>query len=145
MTEHVEGSIMVDVPVRTVYEKWTDFEDFPRFMEGIEEVRKTGSNELHWEGKVASKDKEWEAEIVEDQPEERVSWRSVSGAPNHGTVKFRDLGGDRTEVTLEMEIEPETTVEDIGSWLGLVENRVENDLENFKDYIEEHGAASTSR
>lgn len=142
MTEHVEGSITVDVPPRTAYEKWTNFEEFPQFMEGIERVEQTGPNELHWKGEVAGKDKEWDAEVVEQQPEERVSWRSVSGAANHGTVKFRSIGNDRTEVRLEMEVEPETTVEEIGSWLGLIENRVEGDLENFKEHIERHGAAS---
>ncbi len=143
MTESVERSITVDVPARTAYEKWTDFEDFPEFMEGIERVDQTGPNELHWKGKIAGKEKEWDAEIVEQEPVDRVSWRSVTGAPNHGTVKFREMGNDRTEVRLQMEVEPETTVEEIGSWLGLIENRVEGDLENFKEYIEQHGAASS--
>lgn len=142
MTEHVESSITVDVPARTAYAKWTDFEDFPQFMEGIDRVEQTGPNELHWEGEIAGKDKEWDAKVIEQRPEEQVSWRSVSGAENHGTVKFRELGDARTEVRLQMEVEPETTIEDIGTWLGLVENRVEGDLENFKDYIEQHGAAS---
>jgi uncharacterized membrane protein len=136
MTEHIEESIRVRVPVHEAYEQWTNFEEFPRFMSGIEEVRRTGEGRLHWVGTIAGKDKEWDAEVVAEEPEEKVAWRSTSGSPNHGTVKFREVDQNETEVNLTMEVEPEDTLEDIASWLGLVENRVEGDLENFKEYIE---------
>lgn len=139
MTKTFEESITVDVPVETAYEAWTAFEDFPRFMTGVEEVHREGPETLHWQGKVAGRSKEWDARIVEENPGHRVAWESVSGAENNGTVGFEDLGGFRTEVTLRMEIEPETTIEDIAAWLGLIENRVEKDLKNFKAYVEDPG------
>ncbi len=139
MTEHVEETIRVNAPVNEVYEQWTNFEQFPRFMSGVDEVRRVSGDRLHWVGSIAGKDKEWDAEVVAEEPHERVAWRSTSGAPNHGTVNFRELGQGQTEVNLTMEVEPEDTLEDIASWLGLVSNRVENDLENFKEYMESQG------
>ncbi len=139
MTKTVEESITVDVPVESAYEAWTAFEEFPRFMTGVDEVRHEGSNQLHWKGRIAGRQKEWEARIVEDEPGQRVAWESVAGAQNNGTVEFEDLGGFRTEVNLRMVIEPESTIEDIAAWLGLIENRVEKDLENFKAYVEDPG------
>lgn len=145
MTKTFEETITVDVPVETAYETWTAFEEFPRFMTGIEEVSREGPKQLHWRGKVAGRRKEWDARVVEDAPGQRVAWETVSGADNNGTVQFEDMGGFRTEVTLRMEIEPESTIEDIAAWLGLIENRVEKDLENFKAYVEEPGREPEER
>ena len=103
----VEKSIVVNVPVRTAYNQWTQFEEFPHFMEGVEEVRQEGDKQTHWRANIAGKDVEWDADIVEQTPDQRVSWRSTTGAHNAGTVSFRPEGLDQTNVTLRLEYEPE--------------------------------------
>ena len=95
--ERVEKTIEVDCPVRTVYNQWTQFEEFPRFMDGVEEVRQLDDTHVHWRAQLWGKSKEWDAEITEQEPDKRISWRSVSGAPNAGTVRFEPLGTDRCE------------------------------------------------
>ena len=135
----VEKSIVVDVPIRTAYNQWTQFEDFPHFMEGVEEVRQEGDAHTHWRANIAYKEIEWDADIVEQTPDERVSWRSTTGAHNAGTVSFRPEGEGRTLVTLRLEYEPEGFFENVGSALGFVDSRVEGDLERFKDFIEARG------
>jgi uncharacterized membrane protein len=135
----VEKSIVVSVPVRTAYNQWTQFEEFPQFMEGIEEVRQEGDSHTHWRANIAGKDVEWDADITEQTPDQRVSWRSTTGAHNAGTVSFRSQGDDRTNVTLRLEFEPEGFFETVGSALGFVDRRVEGDLERFKTFIESRG------
>ena len=137
----VEKSIVVDVPVSTAYNQWTQFEEFPEFMEGVEEVRQEDDTRLFWRANIAGKDVEWEAEIFEQEPDERISWRSTTGAYNAGTVRF-EPAGDGTEVFLRLEYEPEGFFESVGSSLGLVDRRVEGDLERFKEFIEERGTES---
>ena len=137
----VEKSIVVDVPVSTAYNQWTQFEEFPEFMEGVEEVRQEDDTRLFWRANIAGKDVEWEAEIFEQEPDERISWRSTTGAYNAGTVRF-EPAGDSTEVFLRLEYEPEGFFESVGSSLGLVDRRVEGDLERFKEFIEERGTES---
>ena len=136
----VEKSIVVDVPVRTVYNQWTQFEEFPQFMEGVESVRQEGDAHTHWRANIAGKDVEWDADITEQTPDQRVSWRSTTGAHNAGTVSFQSESADRTRVTLRLEYEPEGFFENIGSALGLVDSRVEGDLERFKTFIESRGS-----
>lgn len=137
--DSIEKSITVDVPVRTAYNQWTQFESFPAFMEGVEEVRQITDKKLHWRAEIAGKTEEWDAEIVEQTPDRRVSWRSTSGAHNAGTVSFQPMGANQTQVTLRMEYKPEGMVEKVGSALGLVEGRVKGDLERFKKFIESRG------
>lgn len=105
--ERIEKTIEVDCPIRTVYNQWTQFEDFPQFMAGVKEVRQLDDTHLHWRAEIWGKDKEWDAEITEQTPDERISWRSVGGATNAGTVRFEPLAGDRTRVRLVMSYEPE--------------------------------------
>ena len=136
----VEKSIVVDVPVRTAYNQWTQFEEFPRFMGGVEEVRQEGDTHTHWRANIAGKTVEWDADITEQTPDQRVSWRSTTGAYNAGTVSFQPEGADRTRVTLRLEYEPEGFFETVGGALGFVDNRVEGDLERFKEFIEGCGA-----
>ena len=136
----VEKSIVVNVPVRTAYNQWTQFEEFPHFMEGVEEVRQEGDKQTHWRANIAGKDVEWDADIFEQTPDQRVSWRSTTGAHNAGTVSFRPEGLDQTNVTLRLEYEPEGFFENIGSALGFVDSRVESDLERFKAFIEGRGS-----
>lgn len=135
----VEKSIVVDVPVNTAYNQWTQFEEFPQFMEGIESVRQEGDAHTHWRASIAGKEVEWDADITEQTPDQRVSWRSTTGAPNAGTVSFQSQGDNRTNVTLRLEYEPEGFFETVGSALGFVDNRVKGDLERFKTFIESRG------
>lgn len=137
--DSIEKSITVDVPVRTAYNQWTQFESFPSFMEGVEEVRQLTDKRLHWRAEIAGKTEEWDAEIMEQTPDQRVSWRSTSGAHNAGTVSFQPMGANQTLVTLRMEYKPEGVVEKVGSALGLVDGRVKGDLERFKKFIESRG------
>ncbi len=135
----IEQSIDVEVPVQTAYNQWTQFEEFPRFMEGVEEVRQLSDERLHWKTKVAGRTKEWDAQITEQRPDERVAWRSVEGAANAGVVTFHRLDDAQTRVMLQMDIEPEGLAERAGDALGLAERRVKGDLERFKEMIEARG------
>lgn len=135
----VERSITVDVPVTTAYNQWTQFEEFPEFMSGVEEVRQEGDTHLFWKANIGGKDVEWEAEITEQEPDERIAWRSTTGAHNAGLVTFQPDGDESTEVTVRLEYEPEGFVQNVGSVLGLVESRVEKDLDRFKEFIESRG------
>lgn len=135
----VEKSIDVEVPVRTAYNQWTQFEEFPRFMEGVEQVQQMGDERLHWIAKVGGKRKEWDARIVEQTPDQRVSWRSEAGDENAGVVTFHRLADDKTRIMLQMDYQPEGVVESTGNALGFVTRRVEGDLKRFKDFIESRG------
>lgn len=134
----IEKSIEVNVPVHTAYNQWTQFEDFPRFMEGVKEVRQLDDTHLHWHAEIAGKDKEWDAEIIEQIPDQCIGWRSTSGASNGGVVSFQDMGG-KTRVVLRMDYEPEGVVENVGDAVGVFSRRVEGDLERFKDFLESRG------
>ncbi|MBX5493091.1 MAG: SRPBCC family protein [Chloroflexi bacterium] len=135
----VTKSIDVRVPVRTAYDQWTQFEEFPRFMEGVKSVKQLDDTHLHWIAEIGGQTKEWDAEITEQVPDERIAWRSTSGAKNAGVVTFHRLGDGLTRVTLQMEYEPEGAAESIGDALGFVSRRVEGDLERFRDFIEGRG------
>jgi uncharacterized membrane protein len=137
--ERIEKSIEVKCPVRTVYNQWTQFEEFPRFMSGVTEVRQIDDTHVHWHAEVWGKDKEWDAEITEQVPDERISWRSTSGAPISGTVRFQPLGPDLTAVRLEMAYEPEGAIENVGDALGVLSARVQETVEDFKEFIEQRG------
>jgi uncharacterized membrane protein len=137
--ERIEKSIEVGCPVSTVYNQWTQFEEFPRFMVGVKEVKQLDDTHLHWHAEIWGKDKEWDAEITEQVPDQRISWRSTSGARNAGTVRFEPVSGDRTRVRLTMEYEPEGAVEKAGDLIGVLSARVQNTVEDFKKYIEERG------
>jgi uncharacterized membrane protein len=135
----IEKSIDVHVPVRTAYDQWTQFEEFPRFMEGVEEVRQLDDKRLHWRAKIGGKEEEWDAEITEQLPDERVAWRSTSGAENAGVVTFHHIDANTTRVMLQLEYDPEGVVENVGDALGVVSRRVEGDLKRFKEFIEGRG------
>ena len=137
--ERVESVIEVDRPVRTVYNQWTQFEEFPRFMSGVAEVRQLDDTHVRWRADIWGKEKEWDAEITEQEPDKRISWRSVSGAPNAGTVRFEPLGTDRTRVRLVMAYDPEGAIEHIGDAVGALAARVKRTVEEFKNFIEERG------
>jgi uncharacterized membrane protein len=135
----VEKSIEVNVPVRAAYNQWTQFEEFPRFMEGVEEVRQLDDKRLHWKAEIAGKTEEWDAEITEQIPDKRVAWTNTSGAKNAGVVTFHYVGPEKTRVNLVLDYEPAGAVENVGSALGLVDRRVKGDLDRFKEFIEARG------
>ncbi len=137
--EQVEKTVEVERPLSTVYNQWTQFEEFPEFMEGVKEVRQLDDTHLHWRAELWGKEKEWDAEITEQDPDRRISWRSTSGARNAGTVRFEPLGPDRTRVRLTMAYEPEDTVENVGDALGIFSARVEHSVRDFKEFIENRG------
>lgn len=136
MTTHVERSIEVAVPVRTAYDQWTRFEEFPHFMSGVEEVRQVGDAMTHWIAQIAGVRREWDAEIVEQIPDEKVAWAATTGATNAGAVFFDKVGADRTRVRLTLEFEPEGLVERIGDVLDIVDRQAVADLDRFKEFIE---------
>jgi len=135
----IEQSIDVNVPVRTAYNQWTQFEEFPRFMEGVEAVRQFDQQRLHWRANIGGKVKEWEALITEQHPDERIAWKNTTGVPNAGVVTFHRLSDTKTRVMLQMEYDPQGVVENLGDMLGVVSRRVANDLERFKEFIEARG------
>ena len=139
--ERIEKSVEVACPVRTVYNQWTQFEEFPRFMAGVKEVKQLDDTHVHWHAEIWGKDKEWDAEITEQVPDQRISWRSISGdAPNAGSVRFEPVGADRTRVNLTMEYEPQGVIENVGDKLGVMSARVQNTVEDFKKFIEKRSA-----
>jgi uncharacterized membrane protein len=135
----VESSIEVNVPVSTAYNQWTQFEEFPRFMEGVKHVRQLDDRTLEWNAEIAGKDKTWQAEITEQEPDERIAWTSTSGARNAGVVTFHRISDDTTKVMLQMDFEPEGAMESAGDALGIPERQVQGDLERFKEFIESRG------
>jgi uncharacterized membrane protein len=138
----IEKTIQVDVPVRTAYDQWTQFEEFPKFMDGVAQVQQIDDKTLRWKADIAGVTREWTAEIVHQEPDQQVSWRSTNGAKNDGTVAFASIGTDRTQVTLRLDFEPEGAVEKAGDMLRLVEAQAAVDLEKFKEFIE-HRQAET--
>ena len=135
MSQIVE-ELEVAVPVRVAYDQWTQFESFPRFMSGVDRVVQVDNRTLEWTATIAGVTKHWRAEIVEQQPDDLVAWRSLEGARNDGMVRFQALGPDRTKVRLQLEVDPEGLVERVGDALGVVERRVRGDLERFREFIE---------
>ena len=136
----IEKDIVVDVPVSVAYNQWTQFESFPEFMEGVKEVVQLDEKRLRWCADVKGKDQEWEAEITDQVPDQHIAWRSVTGAPNAGSVTFHPEGEGKTKVALELTYEPKDAAEKIGDALGFLERQVSADLERFKDFIEDRGA-----
>lgn len=135
----IEQSIEVDAPVRTVYNQWTQFEEFPEFMDGVEEVRQLDNRRVHWVADIGGHRHEWDAEIYEQVPDQEIAWRSVSGAPNEGRVRFEALPGNRTRIHVRMSYKPQGALEKIGDALGLASAHVKGDLKHFKEFIEARG------
>ena len=138
----IKDSVIVGVPLARAYNQWTQFEEFPRFMEGVKEVKQLDDKRLHWKAVIAGKAEEWDAEIIEQIPDQRIAWRSTDGAKNSGKIHFLAQGANQTEVTLEVDYEPEGMVENLGDLLGLVSARVSGDLARFKEFIETRHSAT---
>ncbi len=135
----VEKSVEVHVPVRVAYDQWTQFEEFPRFMQGVEEVRQLDDKRTHWRASIAGKTEEWDAEIAEQIPDKRVAWKSTSGNRNAGVVTFHYIDEKTTRIMVQMDFEPEGVVEKVGVAVGADDRRVEGDLQRFKAFIEARG------
>lgn len=135
----IEKSITVNVPVRTAYNQWTQFEDFPKFMEGVVSVRQLDEKRMHWRSNVGGVEREFDVEIVEQIPDTRIAWRTLGGEQHSGVITFHRLNDNQTRVMLQMEYEPQGAVEKIGDMVGMASRRVEKDLERFKEFIERRG------
>jgi uncharacterized membrane protein len=131
-----EDSVEVDVPVTTAYNQWTQFEEFPNFMEGVEEVRQLTDTMTHWKVEIAGVEREFDAEITEQHPDERIAWRSVDGPTHGGVVTFHKLDDTRSKVMLQLDLDTEGVIEKAGEALGFVERRIKGDLARFKAFIE---------
>ncbi len=140
MTTKVEKSIKVDVPVNTAYDQWTQFEEFPRFMDGIEQITQLDDKRLHWVAEFGGERHEWDAEITEQKPDERVAWRNVDGKDNAGVVTFHRLSDSKTRIMVQMDWAPEGIKEKIGAAIGADDRRVKGDLARFKELLESRGA-----
>ncbi|NUO85653.1 MAG: SRPBCC family protein [Cupriavidus sp.] len=132
----IEESIDVRVPVQVAYQQWCRFEEFPRFMEGVEEVRQIDDRRLHWRAEIGGKRKEWDAEITQNIADQCIAWRSVAGAENSGQVNFSPLDAGATRVSVRMNYETEGVVEAVGDAAGVLKRKVEGDLKRFKEFIE---------
>ena len=135
----IEQSIDVEVPARTAYNQWTQFEEFPKFMDGIVEVRQLSDTRLLWRSEIGGVDESWEAEIDEQIPDKRIAWHSVTGAKNAGVVTFHRLDDENTRVMLQLDYDPQGVLENIGDAIGAVKLRVKGDLQRFKEFIETLG------
>jgi len=132
-------AVDVAVPVRTAYDQWTQFETFPSFMEGVKSVRQLDDTTLEWVADVAGREKRWQATITEQEPDQRIAWTATEGAHNAGVVTFHRLGEGQSRVTLQLDVDPEGPIENVGDALGLVKGRVKGDMERFKTFIEQRG------
>jgi uncharacterized membrane protein len=139
---NITESVDVSVPVRTAYDQWTQFEEFPSFMEGVERVEQVTDTKTRWTTKIAGREKSFEADVTEQTPDQRIAWASQDGPEHAGVVTFHRLDDERTRVTLQMDYEPEGVVEKAGDALGLVKRRVTGDLERFRELIEARGSES---
>src|SRR4026207_1015354 len=138
MSQIIE-TVDADVPVRTAYDQWTQFESFPMFMEGVERVEQLDDTTLRWTAEIAGQKRSWKAKITEQAPDQRIAWTSIGGAKNAGVVTFHHLDDRKTRVTLQLDVDPEGPVENIGDALGFVQRRAKGDLERFKKFIESRG------
>lgn len=139
---NVQKFIDVNVPVSTAYNQWTQFEEFPRFMEGVKSVRQLDDKRLHWKTQIAGKEEDFDAVIDQQLPDQRIAWHSTIGPKQGGVVTFHRLADNKTRIMLQMEYEPQGVVEKAGDMLGAVSMRIQGDLDRFKKYVEERGAAS---
>jgi uncharacterized membrane protein len=138
--ETIKETVEVNVPVSTAYNQWTQFADFPKFMEGVKSVEQLDDTHLRWAAEVGGQSRDWQAEIVEQVPEQRIAWRATDGDGPNGLVSFEPLGQDTTLVTVEMSYEPEGMKEQLGAKVGLDSRQVKEDLNRFKELVETMGS-----
>ena len=138
----IEQSIEVNVPVATAYNQWTQFEEFPKFMDGIKEVRQLDETHLHWVAQIGGETEQWDAEITEQKPDERIAWKATSGKQNAGVVTFHKIDDRTSKIMLRLDWESEGIVEKVGAAIGQDERKVKSDLERFKERVEVGGFPS---
>ncbi|MFF7357019.1 MULTISPECIES: SRPBCC family protein [Streptomyces] len=139
----VKESVEVEVPLHTAYNQWTQFETFPDFMEGVEEVRQLDDRHNHWTTKIGGVRREFDTEIVDQLPDERITWRTTTGdTTQKGTVRFQRMDDMHTRVELVMDVEPSGAAEKVADLLGTLDRRVKGDMKRFKQYIEQRGDES---
>jgi uncharacterized membrane protein len=138
MAEVME-EIVVDVPVSTAYNQWTQFEEFPQFMDGVKSVRQLDETHLHWEVEVAGRHHEWDAEITYQDPDTHIAWKATDGKDNAGAVRFESLDGGRTKIKVRINYEAEGAAEAVGDALGIDDRGVKADLKRFKELVESRG------
>ena len=141
----VTKSIDVSVPVSTAYNQWTQFESFPRFMGGVESITQTDNTHAHWVTKIGGVSREFDTEITEQHPDERIAWKSTDGTTHAGVVTFHRLGERETKVTVQLDWMDEGIIEKAGALVGVDDHQVKADMANFKTYIEEHGHPDGAR
>jgi len=137
--ETVNETIQLDVPVSTAYNQWTQFQEFPKFMDGVESVRQIDDTHLQWVAEVGGERREWQAEIVEQVPDDRIAWRAAGGNGPNGVATFEPLGDEKTLLTIDMSYEPEGLKETLGAKIGMVARQVQQDLQCFKQLVEAFG------
>lgn len=140
----ITKSIEVDKPVQMVYNQWTQFETFPQFMEGVEHVEQTDDTHLHWKAKIGPSEREWDAEITEQKPDEVIAWRAVGELRNDGRVEFTPVGPDKTKLDVVFDMDPDGWVEKAGDALGIIDMRIQGDLNRFKEFIEDRNMETGS-
>jgi uncharacterized membrane protein len=138
----VEKSIDVNVPITTAYNQWTQFEEFPRFMGGVEKITQVDDTHLHWEVSIAGVDREFDAEITEQHPDERIAWRSIDGESHAGVVTFHRVEDTVTRINVQIDWKPKDLLEKVGSLLQIDDIQIGNDLKRFKELIESQGFES---
>jgi uncharacterized membrane protein len=138
----IEKSIEVDVPVTTAYNQWTQFESFPQFMEGVDEVKQSSDTQTHWKVSLGGVTREFDAEITEQTPDQRVAWTSMDGLEHAGVVTFHKIDDNKTKVMLQLDTEPEGLVEKVGDAVGIPRRNAAGDLKRFKEFIEGRGSES---
>lgn len=134
--------IEIDLPVRTVYDQWTQFEDFPLFMKHVVDVQQIDDKHTLWKAKISGISREWKAEITEQTPDQRIAWTASDGTSHGGVVTFHPLSDDSTRVVLQMDVDPEGFLEKVADWGGYITDRTKKDLESFKDFVEARGKAT---
>lgn len=139
-----QEAIDVDVDVSTAYNQWTQFEEFPQFMNGVDSITQTDDTHQHWVTSIAGVTREFDTVITEQHPDERVAWKSVEGTTHAGVVTFHPLGENQSRVMVQLDIEPDGMIEHAAKKAGLVDRQVRADLRKFKDLIESRGAATGS-
>lgn len=132
----------IDLPVRTVYNQWTQFEDFPLFMKHVVDVRQVDDTHLHWKARISGISREWTAEITEQTPDHRIAWTATDGTKNAGVVTFHALSDDKTRVVLQMETDPQGFLEKVADWGGYISDRARKDMDQFRDFVESRGKAT---
>ena len=137
--ERIEKSIEIECPLRTVYNQWTQFEEFPRFMKEVKKVTQLDDQRLHWEAEIGGQKVEWDARITDQFPDQLIAWQSEGGEYTSGSVNFTPVDANRTRIKLQLMYDPEGFIEKTGDTLGVVSSRVEGDLERFKEFIEKRG------